>query len=455
MPQFYPNLEKVFLMLKKVFPLSAILSLRFLGLFLVLPVLSLYAMEMKDATPLLVGVIVGGYALTQALLQVPFGTMSDKIGRKPTLLVGLIIFLIGSVICAVSDSIYMLMLGRFLQGAGAIGSVITAMISDLVPEEVRGKAMAIMGATIAMSFALAMGLGPVLGASYGVAALFWITAGLSVVAMILLFTKVPTPPKIRHIYHETAKTSDILKDPNLLSMIIINGMQKGLMTIAFVLIPLILTSEQYGFNWQKSELWMVYLPAMLLGLAAMGPAAVFGEKHNKPREIFLASITLFIIAFLLMGFATSSALFVTGVISFFIGFNMMEPLVQSMISKFAKVHQKGAALGIGNSVAYFATFIGGTLAGLFLDISNRETLGAVLGVVGVLWLLWTLKLQNPHRYSHLFIPLDEVDQKKLEELEHEHIAEWYINETEALAVIKYRKDMMEEEEISLSVKREA
>ena len=455
MPQFYPNLEKVFLMLKKVFPLSAILSLRFLGLFLVLPVLSLYAMEMKDSTPLLVGVIVGGYALTQALLQVPFGTMSDKIGRKPTLLVGLIIFLIGSVICAVSDSIYMLMLGRFLQGAGAIGSVITAMISDLVPEEVRGKAMAIMGATIAMSFALAMGLGPVLGASYGVATLFWITAGLSIVAMILLFTKVPTPPKIRHIYHETAKTSDILKDPNLLSMIIINGMQKGLMTIAFVLIPLILTSEQYGFNWQKSELWMVYLPAMLFGLAAMGPAAVFGEKYNRPKEIFLTSITLFIIAFLLMGFATSSALFVIGVISFFIGFNMMEPLVQSMISKFAKVHQKGAALGIGNSVAYFATFIGGTLAGLFLDISNRETLGAVLGVIGVLWLLWTLKLQNPHRYSHLFIPLDEVDQKKLEELEHEHIAEWYINETEALAVIKYRKDMMKEEEISLSVKREA
>ena len=282
-------------MFKKVFPLSAIISLRFLGLFLVLPVISLYAASMTDNL-LLVGIIVGGYALTQAIFQVPFGVMSDKIGRKPTLLVGLIIFLIGSLIAGFATDIYTLMLGRFLQGAGAIGSVITAMISDLVEEEVRGKAMAIMGATIALSFATAMGLGPVIGASYGVDTLFFITAGLSVFAMILLFTKVPTPPRIKHIYHKKAKTSDILKDSNLLNMIIINAMQKGLMTVAFVLIPIILTSD--AFAWEKSDLYMAYLPAMVLGLIAMGPAAVFGEKHNKPKQIFLVSIVLFIGSFL-------------------------------------------------------------------------------------------------------------------------------------------------------------
>lgn len=434
-------------------PLSAILSMRFLGLFLVLPVLSIYALSMEGATPLLVGVIVGGYALTQALLQVPFGTMSDKIGRKLTLLIGLIIFLIGSVICAVSTDIYTLMLGRFLQGAGAIGSVITAMISDLVAEEVRAKAMAIMGASIAMSFALAMGLGPVLGAAYGVDTLFWITAGLSVAAMVLLFTKVPTPPKIHHIYHNTATTGDILKDPNLLSMIIINGMQKGLMTIAFVLIPIIMTSaiNENGFGWDKSELWMVYLPAMVMGLIAMGPAAVFGEKHNKPREIFLLSIVLFITAFVLMGYATSPIVFIVGVVSFFIGFNMMEPLVQSMISKFAKVHQKGAALGIGNSAAYFMTFIGGTLAGLALDISDRQTLGLILAIVGGIWLVWTFKLSNPERYAHLFVPLDDVDQDKLNNFEHEHIAEWYINETEAVVAVKYKKEKIEEDELKAKI----
>jgi len=436
-------------MFKKVMPLSAILSLRFLGLFLVLPVLSLYAMEMEGSTPLLVGVIVGGYALTQAIFQVPFGTMSDKMGRKVTLLIGLLIFLVGSIICAISDSIYLLMFGRFLQGAGAIGSVITAMISDLVPEEVRGHAMAIMGASIALSFALAMGLGPVIGATYGVASLFWITAVLALGAIVLLFTKVPTPPRIKHIYHKTTKTSDILKDPNLLSMIIINAMQKGMMTIAFVLIPIILTSET--FAWEKSDLWQAYLPAMIFGLVAMGPAAVFGEKHNKPKQIFLLSIVLFIISFLLMGYAQTSTQFVIGVVSFFIGFNMMEPLVQSMISKFAKVHQKGAALGIGNSVAYFATFLGGTFAGLMLDISSREVLGGSMAALGFIWFIWTFRLENPKRYAHLFIPIVDVDMKKLEGLESDHIAEWYINETEELVAIKYQKEEMDEDSIKSTI----
>lgn len=438
-------------MFKKVFPLSAILSLRFLGLFLVLPVISVYALELQGSTPLLVGIVVGGYALTQAIFQVPFGTMSDKIGRKPTLLVGLIIFLIGSIICAYSTDIYTLMIGRFLQGAGAIGSVVTAMISDLVEEEIRGKAMAIMGATIALSFALAMGLGPVVGAKYGVASLFIITAVLAVLAMIVLFTKVPTPPRIKHIYHATAKTSDILKDSNLLNMIIINAMQKGLMTVAFVLIPIILTSSD--FAWQKSDLYMAYLPAMVFGLIAMGPAAVFGEKYNKPKQIFLLSIVLFIGSFLLMGLTSSSTLFIVGVVMFFIAFNMMEPLVQSMITKFAKVHQKGAALGISNSVAYFATFVGGTTAGLMLGISDRETIGISVAVVATIWFLWTLRLQNPTKHSHLYLKQELVDMDKLTNLEHEHIAEWYINDSEKIVVVKYVTDAVSQEDLKTKISK--
>jgi len=436
---------------KTVLPLSAILSLRFFGLFLVLPVLSAYALGLEGSTPFLVGVIVGGYALTQAIFQVPFGVMSDRIGRKPTLLVGLVIFLVGSIICAVSTDIYTLMAGRFLQGAGAIGAVIPAMISDLVSEESRGKAMALMGGTIAISFALAMAAGPVISAYAGVASLFWITAVLSILAMLVLFTKVPTPPRIRHIYHSTTTTADILKDPNLLSMIITNGMQKGLMTVAFVLIPILLLDTAGIFKWEAKELWQVYVPAMFMGLIAMGPAAVFGEKYNKPREIFLLSIVLFIVSFTLMGFATKSWEFVLGVIAFFMAFNMMEPLVQSMISKYAKVHQKGAALGIANGVAYFMTFIGGAAAGIALQYSNREVLAIGLIVISTLWLLWTFRMANPHRYSHLYISVDHVDMEKLNNLEHEHIAEWYINETENIVVVKYRKDMVEEEAIKAKI----
>jgi MFS family permease len=214
-------------MFKKVLPLSTILFLRFLGLFLVLPVLSLYALNLEGATPFLVGVIVGGYALTQAIFQIPFGSMSDKIGRKPTILFGLIIFIAGSLVSAYATDIYTLMIGRFLQGAGAIGSVVTAMIADLVEEKQRGHAMAIMGGFIAMAFAFAMGLGPVVASHFGVNVIFEITAFLAFLAIVILFTKVPTPPKIKHIYHNKAKTSDILKDPNLLGMIIIMLCKKG------------------------------------------------------------------------------------------------------------------------------------------------------------------------------------------------------------------------------------
>jgi len=439
-------------MFKKVFPLSSILFLRFLGLFLVLPVLSVYALDLEGATPFLVGIIVGGYALTQAIFQIPFGTMSDKIGRKPTILIGLLIFLAGSLIAAYSTDIYMLMLGRFLQGAGAIGSVVTAMIADLVEEKTRGHAMAIMGGFIAMSFAIAMAIGPVIASNYGISAIFLITSALAILAIIVLFVKVPTPPRIKHIYHGKTSTMEILKDSNLLGMVIINAMQKGLMTAAFVIIPIFLTKPEYGFNWDKSELWMVYVPAMIAGLIAMGPAAVFGEKKNIPKQIFMVSIILFIASFVMMGLTDSSSVFVTAVIFFFIAFNMMEPLVQSMISKFAKVHQKGAALGIANSVAYFMTFIGGTFAGLFLNVSGRETLGLSIGAIGFLWLIWTaIKMKNPLKHSHLFIPINEVNMPKLESLENEHIAEWYINETENLVVIKYVTSAIEEDELKLKI----
>jgi predicted MFS family arabinose efflux permease len=311
-----------------------------------------------------------------------------------------------------------------------------------------------MGGFIAMSFAVAMALGPVVASHYGISAIFIITAILAIVSIVILFAKVPTPPKIKHIYHQDTKTSDILKDPNLLGMIIINAMQKGLMTAAFVIIPIFLTKEEYGFSWDKAELWMVYVPAMIAGLLAMGPAAIFGEKKNIPKEIFMLSIVLFIISFVLMGVTTSSSVFVVAVVFFFIAFNMMEPLVQSMISKFAKVHQKGAALGIANSVAYFATFLGGTFAGLYLDASSRSTLGLTIGAIGILWLIWTaLKMKNPLRYSHLVIQEDEVDFDKLKALESEHIAEWFINETEKVVVLKYASEELEEEELKSKIKK--
>jgi len=232
--------------LKQIFPLSLIVALRFFGLFIVLPVLSVYALGMDGATPFLAGAVVGGYALTQIVFQVPFGLMSDKFGRKKTLLVGLIIFIIGSIVCAMSDNVYMLLLGRLLQGAGAIGSVVSAMIADLVKEEQRAHAMAIMGGTIAISFAIAMIIAPIIGGNWGIDKLFWLTAILSIMAIGILFGAVPQPPTIIHSYaEEESKIMDVFKDKALTRMYVTFLFHSSIMTMAFFIIPVVMTHARY------------------------------------------------------------------------------------------------------------------------------------------------------------------------------------------------------------------
>ncbi len=189
-------------MIKSILPLSLIISFRFFGLFIVLPVLSVYAINLYGATTTLVGIVIGGYALTQMIFQVPFGVMSDKLGRKGTIITGLLLFAIGSIFCAIANDILMLMVGRFLQGAGAIGAVVTAMISDLVKEEQRPKAMATMGMFIGMSFAASMILGPTISSFSGVPTLFYLTAVIALVSIVVLVKMVPNPPKITHTYKQ-------------------------------------------------------------------------------------------------------------------------------------------------------------------------------------------------------------------------------------------------------------
>ncbi|MDD3591744.1 MAG: MFS transporter [Sulfurovum sp.] len=438
-------------MFKQVFPLSSIVALRFFGLFIVLPVLSVYALEMEGATAFLAGIVVGGYALTQALFQVPFGLMSDKFGRKKTLLFGLIIFIIGSVICALSDDIYTLMLGRFLQGAGAIGSVVSAMIADLVKEEQRAHAMAIMGATIALSFAAAMIIAPIVGGHWGIDKLFWLTAILSVMAIGILFTAVPQPPKIVHSYaEEESKMLDVFKDRSLTRMYITFLFHSSIMTMAFFIIPLVMTQSmnEGGFGWEKAELWKVYLPAMIFGLLAMGPAAVFGEKYGKGRQVFMVSVATIFFGFIAMGYATAPWLFIVGVVLFFIGFNMFEPLLQSFVSKFAKVHQKGAALGVANTFAYVGVFLGGLLAGYVIDHYDRAALALIVALLSAMWFVWVMTMPNPNNRGNVYLPLDIFDREKVAALtQHEAIVESYINETENIAVVKYEKDLIDEDEV--------
>ncbi len=438
-------------MFKQILPLSSIIGLRFFGLFIVLPVLSVYALNLEGATPFLAGAAMSGYAFTQAIFQVPFGRLSDTIGRKKTLFIGLMIFIVGSIVCALSDNIYMLLIGRFLQGAGAIGSVVTAMIADLVKEEQRAHAMAIMGGVIAMSFSAAMIIAPIVGGNWGVDKLFWITAILSILAIAVLFTSVPQPPKIVHSYSEKeSKFFDVFKDKALTRMYITFLFHSSTMTMAFFIIPIVMTQSvaDGGFGWEKVELWKVYLPAIVLGILAMGPSAIFGEKYGKGKEVFMISISSIFLGFIAMGFATSALIFSIGVALFMIGFMMFEPLIQSFVSKFAKVHQKGAAIGVANTFGYIGITLGGLLAGWLMQHYDRATLSIVVMMIAVAWFFWIATMPSPNNRGNVYLPLDIFDREKIASLtEHEAIVESYVNETENIAVVKYEKDLIDEDEV--------
>jgi MFS family permease len=437
-------------MFKTIAPLSAIISLRFFGLFVVLPVISVYALSLPGATPAMVGVVIGGYAITQMIFQVPFGVMSDKLGRKGTIIVGLLLFAIGSLICAVSNDILTLMLGRFLQGSGAIASVITAMISDIVKEEQRPKAMAIMGGMIALSFAIAMIVGPTIGGYFGINSLFYLTAILALVSIYILIKIVPNPPKVTHTYHNIGKFS-FIKNPQLIKMNITNLLQKGMMTFAFMIIPIVLTKT---YNWDLLDLWKIYLPSMIAGVISMGPSAILAEKKGKFKEVLIIGIVFFAISYFLIGNSTSLIQFSIGIVVFFVGFNMHEPIMQSLTTKYIKVHEKGKVLGVFNSFGYFGTFIGGFVGGLFLkeiDGSFAQSLNNIslfVIAVCVVWLILIATLPNPLKKKNIYLNIDKTNKNNHHKLDTlDGCDEWYINNSENLIIVKYDEDIVTKEKI--------
>jgi MFS family permease len=428
---------------KKILPLNSIIFLRFFGIFLVLPLIAVYASSLENSTPLLVGIVVGGYALTQAIFQVPFGVWSDRVGRKRVIIFGLIIFLIGSIIALFATDIYTLILGRLLQGAGAIGSVVSASVSDVVREEERGKAMAIIGATIAMGFAISMILGSTVGGYFGVDTLFGITAIFTVLA-IYIAIKLENSGKVEIHYMKSSKRVKVFENRILQYLFLASFLQKGIMAITFMVVPILLTQT---FFWDRSELWQLYIPAMFVGLLSMPIAIKVGEKGGKPKTVFLLSSFLFIVTSVLLTFGNSEIFIITSLFVFFIAFNLIEPLIQSMASKSTKVDEKGKALGYTNSFAYFGTFVGGTTSGIFLDVGSLEIFGYLITTFSVVWFLWTLKIVNPVPKGNIYLKHSNFLQQKLERGDIDAISEWYLNVSEALLVVKFDKTKYSEEDI--------
>ncbi|CZE45774.1 MFS transporter [Campylobacter geochelonis] len=391
-------------MLKTVLSLSFVVATRFFGLFILLPVISLYALKFPGANEVLVGVLIGIYALMQMIFQVPFGLLSDKIGRKHTMFIGLAIFIVGSLICGFTNDIYMMIFGRFLQGCGAIGAVATAMISDFTKEEERGKAMAIMGAMIGVAFASSMVLSPILSDKFGLASLFHISTALTVLCIVLLYTAVPKEVKIKS-FQENVPLSEILSDKDLSLMNLTNFFQKMLMTMAFLAIPIVLVNSM---GYPENHLYKVYSVAMVFGFLAMGFAGAVGEKRGLSKQILLLGIVFFILSYAIFAVVDTKFAFMVGVVLFFIGFNMHEPIMQSCASKFAKSNQKGVVLGVFNSAGYFGSFIGGVFGGFMMSEFGIHELAMLIAVIGIIWFLLLITLTNPALFKNIYFSKDEA-----------------------------------------------
>ena len=386
-------------MLKTVLSLSFVVGSRFFGLFIILPVFGLYASNLDNSNTMLAGVAIGIYALMQMIFQIPFGAMSDKFGRKNVMSLGLVIFIIGSLICGFTNDIYWMIFGRFLQGSGAVGSVAIAMISDFTSEEKRGKAMAIMGMMIGAAFGLSMVLGPYLSARYGLGVLFHISTALTLICIILLYTTVPEEIKISSLQKKVS-IIEILVQKDLALMNLTNFLQKMLLTMTFFVIPIVLVTK-LGF--MEKNLWIVYSISMVFGFIAMGMAGFMGEKRGLSKMILLLGISFFIFSYVCFVVANSKTLFIIGVILFFIGFNMHEPIMQSAASKFAKSDQKGAVLGVFNAAGYFGTFVGGIGGGVMLENLGIHYLAAIIAIICIIWFLLLISLTNPANFKNIYL----------------------------------------------------
>lgn len=428
-------------MFKAILPLSFVVFLRFLGLFIVLPVISLYVAEFGETSAILLGLAVSGAYLTQIIFQTPFGILSDKIDRKKVVMAGLFIFLIGSVICALADNISMLIIGRFIQGAGAIGGVVSAQITDLVREEQRTGAMAIMGGGIFASFTLAMLIGPIIGGYVGVAWLFWLTALLTVISMILLLV-VPATPKISYSFKQKPQKS--ARNLNLTIMNCSSFLEKMFMTLIFVVIPLCFVNE---LGAHKEDLWKIYTPAALCGIFALAPASILAEKYGRAKLVLGYGVGLFLLAYMLLAIGGAENylwLFVAGITLFFIGFATLEPIMQSLTSKYAKAHERGKALGVFTTYAYAGSFAGGVLGGVLYHHFGIMWIGIIVSIICALWLGSLLFLANPTKQKNLYLPISEYDSDKIATLESTNgIIEIYTNDTEGVIVLKYNSDMLD------------
>ncbi|HEY7774698.1 MAG TPA: MFS transporter, partial [Marinagarivorans sp.] len=376
-----------------------------LGLFMVFPVMMLYGRDYIDQTPFLLGAALGIYGLTQAVFQIPLGLLSDVWGRKPVIFIGLIIFALGSAVAAMADSVWGLMIGRALQGAGAIASAVLALVGDLTSEQNRTRAMAVIGASIGLSFAVAMFLGPMLAAAGGLSAIFWVASALAGIGIVILLRAVPNPPA------HSLRGAEGLAVPALFGRALKNGHLLRLnfaifilhfvLTATFVAAPLVLESAGKPID----SHWHYYLPVMLLAFIAMVPLIFVAERKRKVKGVLLFAIV--ILAVSLFGLALGRGFgwqWLLGIFFFFTAFNLLEATLPSWLSKQAPAGSKGTAMGVYSTCQFLGASVGGFAGGYLVQNFGVAEVFWAAGICCVVWLVVAVFMKAPPYLKSLCVP---------------------------------------------------
>lgn len=381
--------------------LSLIYMVRMLGLFIILPVFSLFGEHYSHSTPFLIGFAIGVYGLLQASLQIPFGMLSDRIGRKRVITIGLVLMAAGSVLAAMSDSIYGVILGRALQGTGAIAAALMALAADLTRDEQRTKVMASLGASIGFAFILSLIVGPFLIGWFSIDGLFWITAGSAVLGIVILHTVVPEPGQCQYSADTGANLPTMKKlfsNRQLQRLNVSIFMLHLLITAVFFVVPLQLRDA--GISDDRH--WLVYLPAVIVSIGVMVPLIIWGERKAL-RSVLLLCVGGLVITQMLfagpsaMGLGQNFILIFLAITCFFSFMNTLEALLPSLVSRIAPAAAKGSAMGIYSSSQFFGAFVGGAGAGWLYGAVGPSGVFAAMGVCCVIWWLVLFGFQAPKK----------------------------------------------------------
>jgi len=389
--------------------LAGVYGLRMLGLFIILPIFALYAEHLPGGeSHTLIGVALGAYGLTQAILQIPAGWLSDRYGRKPVIYAGLILFAIGSFIAASADNIYWIIAGRVIQGAGAINAAVMALTADLTREEHRTKAMAMIGITIGITFSISLVLSPLLYQYIGVPGIFALTGVLAVLAMGVVAWWIPNP-LITRFHSETEasskKLNEVLHNKDLLRLNFgIFSLHAILMSV-FMQVPFVLRQD----GLQATEHWKVYLPVMLIAFMLMVPPIIIAEKKAKMKQIFISSVALAALAQLALMLLQHSVWGVAlALLVFFTAFNVLEATLPSMISKIAPLASKGTAMGVYSSVQFLGAFFGAAMGGALMQYVGGNAVFVFAIVLLLLWLAVASTMRPPAAVSTKLYHLNDM-----------------------------------------------